>query len=370
MNKLIYFSPVRWDSYYQRPHWFVKWYLNTKSNQVLWVDPFPSRLPKIKDIYSFIFSKHIENKNTKPKNFYVVNFNMIYIFELLAMMGINFNFIFKFYEKKVLKFTSGERDNIVIGKPSFFSRNLLLQHSNRFNFTYDFMDNFSLFHKGISRAHINEIQEKILRESHLVIASSSNLFKYSLKYNKNSICIKNACHIDNNFLMRKKKKNEQKIIFGYVGTISSWFDWDFIISIALNSNNSIVKIFGPCYENIPKHLPRNILVFPKEIKHMNAIRKMSNFDVGLIPFKNNSLTKYVDPIKYYEYRSLGLKVLSSDFGEMREHKKKDKKLFIFNSKINSLGFRSSEFKNCENNFHFYKKNNWNYRFLPLKEYFF
>ncbi len=45
---------------------------------------------------------------------------------------------------------------------------------------------------------------------------------------------------------------------------------------------------------------------------------MAEFDVGLIPFKQNALTAAVDPIKYYEYRALALPVISTDFGEMHE----------------------------------------------------
>jgi len=43
---------------------------------------------------------------------------------------------------------------------------------------------------------------------------------------------------------------------------------------------------------------------------------MQDFDIGLIPFKKNDLTASVDPIKYYEYRALGLPIISTDFGEM------------------------------------------------------
>ena len=35
------------------------------------------------------------------------------------------------------------------------------------------------------------------------------------------------------------------------------------------------------------------------MNHKNAMRLMRDSDVGLIPFKNNKLTSYVDPIKYY-----------------------------------------------------------------------
>ena len=43
---------------------------------------------------------------------------------------------------------------------------------------------------------------------------------------------------------------------------------------------------------------------------------MERFSVGLIPFKRTRLTDGVDPIKYYEYRAMGLPVLTTAFGEM------------------------------------------------------
>ncbi|WP_434603675.1 hypothetical protein [Pseudomonas sp. R1-7] len=61
--------------------------------------------------------------------------------------------------------------------------------------------------------------------------------------------------------------------------------------------------------------PANIKLLP-ECSHASAIAAMATFSVGLIPFKLNRLTASVDPIKYYEYRALGLPVLCTRFGEM------------------------------------------------------
>ncbi len=55
---------------------------------------------------------------------------------------------------------------------------------------------------------------------------------------------------------------------------------------------------------------------------------MARFSAGLIPFRNNSLTAGVDPIKYYEYRAAGLPVLSTSFGEMALRKAEDGVFFL------------------------------------------
>lgn len=69
------------------------------------------------------------------------------------------------------------------------------------------------------------------------------------------------------------------------------------------------------FEPPTRRLPNNINLLPA-CDHAVALKAMTQFHVGLIPFKKNALTASVDPIKYYEYRALGLPVISTDFGEM------------------------------------------------------
>ena len=57
---------------------------------------------------------------------------------------------------------------------------------------------------------------------------------------------------------------------------------------------------------------------------------MRRFDVGLIPFSVNDLTASVDPVKYYEYRGLGLPVVSTCFGEM-SHRAVESGVFLSHS---------------------------------------
>ena len=47
--RLLYFAPVPWDSYEQRPHYFARHWLDL-GGAVLWIDPYPSRLPRWNDL--------------------------------------------------------------------------------------------------------------------------------------------------------------------------------------------------------------------------------------------------------------------------------------------------------------------------------
>jgi hypothetical protein len=53
------------------------------------------------------------------------------------------------------------------------------------------------------------------------------------------------------------------------------------------------------------------------VAHDEALALAAGFDVGIVPFKDTPLTRCVDPLKYYEYRGLGLPVLATSFGELR-----------------------------------------------------
>jgi hypothetical protein len=48
--RLIYLSPVAWNSHIQRPHQLVEWFHNETAGEVLWVDPYPTRLPLWRDL--------------------------------------------------------------------------------------------------------------------------------------------------------------------------------------------------------------------------------------------------------------------------------------------------------------------------------
>ena len=47
---LLYFAPVPWDSYAQRAHYFVRHFLRASGRSVIWIDPYPLRLPVWRDL--------------------------------------------------------------------------------------------------------------------------------------------------------------------------------------------------------------------------------------------------------------------------------------------------------------------------------
>ena len=50
MTALVYVSPLPWHSFAQRPHKFVEWFHARHGGPVLWIDPYPTRLPGPEDL--------------------------------------------------------------------------------------------------------------------------------------------------------------------------------------------------------------------------------------------------------------------------------------------------------------------------------
>ena len=95
-------------------------------------------------------------------------------------------------------------------------------------------------------------------------------------------------------------------VIGYVGTIGRWFDWPLVLEMACALPSLRIQLIGP--EFVPRPvLPSNVEMIP-ECSQAEAVDHIRKFRVGLIPFLRMPLTESVDPIKYYEYRALGVPV--------------------------------------------------------------
>lgn len=318
---VIYLSPVDWNSIAQRPHFFVKYLLDSKkADKVFWINPTPSRLPKLLDIKTRLFNKLEPNSINKVSGLEVISPGFFIPVEPFPILFYTLNLftLYKIYYK--IKNLIDKKNDILFiqGKPSRLAQ--FLCHHLRFKKRiFDMMDDFPYFFTGVSKNSMTSLIHKTLSESDLVIFSSTNLlYKYSSFCKKNCV-IKNACssEIVNIFTSIEHKIFRKKnTIYGYIGNINTWFDWDFIFKLAHEKPTSLIRIIGPCYTSIPNNLPTNVRL-ESAVDHKEIPKILTEFDFGLIPFKINELTESVDPVKYYEYIAANLPVISSYFGEMK-----------------------------------------------------
>lgn len=312
--RLIYLSPVPWTSFCQRPHKFVEWFHTRSKEKILWVDPYPTRLPKFSDIRRI--NMHNSDEKKTPSWLTVLKPSALPIEPLPGSELIN-GVLWQSLYKTLDNFIAAGTCQIGIGKPSKLALKILNRADSCMSF-YDAMDDFSAGYSGsLSRRSMAKNERALVKKVNKILVSSSGLYNNFNSYNSKMTLTLNACSI--NYLPPINTINNnprvKDFVLGYVGTIAHWFNWQLVYKIARHNPLMKVRLIGPVYSPPPLGLPDNIEIL-SPCNHEAALQAMQKFSIGLIPFKLNQLTASVDPIKYYEYISLGLPVLSTKFGEM------------------------------------------------------
>lgn len=318
--RLIYLSPNPWSSFSQRSHEIARYFHSYCKGEVLWINPYPVRFPNLNDLFTR-FKKEHYSETKIPEWLTVVTPKSLPIEPMPLSGGIN-HLLWKNVILRVRRFA--DKSTILgIGKPSVLALSLLSEKIAATSF-YDAMDDFPSFFKGISRQFVARREEQILNQVTTIITSSSILLEKFNKIGNDVRLILNACAVDRlpqPVISRTRKKNEKPVI-GYIGTMGYWFDWHLVASLAKSFPEADFRLIGPVYSFPQISLPHNVSL-ESPMAHGAALKVMTGFDIGLIPFKIVQLTSSVDPIKYYEYRSMGLPVISSSFGEMVKRNESD-----------------------------------------------
>lgn len=310
--RLIYLSPVAWNSFAQRPHRFVQWWLARFGGEVLWLEPYPTRLPRAADFRRLRGAPdHVQQAT--PAGLHVLRVPAWPIEPLPFVHGLNRS-RWASVVQAVTRFAQGRRCTLGIGKPSALAEQLLGASGWAHTF-YDAMDDFPAFFSGLSQRAAERREQRLCAQVDWVMASSSTLHARWTQGARPVHLVRNGLDAAQLPAARDRVAHGSPAVLGYVGTVSGWFDWQWVAQLAQARPQDEVRIIGPVYAAAPMALPTNVKLLPA-LAHADALRAMQDFDVGLIPFQATRLTASVDPIKYYEYRALGLPVLSTRFGDM------------------------------------------------------
>lgn len=317
---LVYFSPVPWNSFSQRPHYFVRWYQSRFGVDVCWIDPYPSRFPKLADFDRLAY-KFKDWQGVCPDWLHVIRPRLLPIEPLKKLAWINRTLwrmqIWLSHSAKLSK-CKNQSVRIVIGKPSDIALVTATDYAPD-SCLYDMMDDIGEFHTGKAKERLRDVESVLIDLADTVWTSSNALLIKTSALHKNVVWVPNGFE---NFTSSAVGNDHQSLvpIAGYVGTIGDWFDWQWLGTLAAALPDYRIEIIGPVYTAIPDALPPNVVML-EAMPHSQALARMRNFRLALIPFKVNNLTQCVDPIKYYEYKAMGLPILSTDFGDMKHHKK-------------------------------------------------
>jgi len=98
----------------------------------------------------------------------------------------------------------------------------------------------------------------------------------------------------------------------YVGAMREWFDTDVVAAVARALPEYGIDCFGVALPSVRQALADLPSVrFEGSLPQQEIAQLAPLYDAALIPFRMSPLTQGVDPLKFYEYTSAGLPVVSS-----------------------------------------------------------
>jgi hypothetical protein len=333
--RLLYFSPVSAGSYAQRPHFMVRAWLAWGVESVLWVNPYPCRLPRWQDLRRA--SGMGEQAGALDPRIRVLDVSALPVEPLPLGPWLNRRLLGRSAWREIERFAlgdgcggpGGQNELIVgVGRPCALALAALREFRGTASF-FDAMDNFPEFHRGLSRRSMRRYEDAVAAEVDLVVASSTFLADKFARRGLRVEKVLNACELNDECGMMNdecRSEHEGRVhhssfiirhspVLGYLGCIGRWFDWPLVVKLAEATPRAQIELVGPCVAPPPVRPPANVRLLPA-CRQSEVAGHLARFAAGLIPFRGDALTAGVDPIKYYDYRAAGLPVLSSRFGEM------------------------------------------------------
>jgi len=307
IKRILYFSFVNWNWIMQRPH-LIPYYLAKEGNDVtfLFLESLTSLLNKkenIKPVNNDYYSRIIKIKKIRmlpfARKYWIIKF----------LNRIWFSLLFRIRYDVVI-FT--HPNQLMYLRPS---------KGRKYSVIYECMDNYSAWIKNENELIKFYNQEKKLVNSADSIVVSSNELKLKLKelYNPNAIeIIFNACDHENLAGMKSGEVQLKHPNLMYIGTMSDWLDTLTLEKFARENPDYTVYLIGPCDINFnyTKNSDLNNIIFTGAVEFKDVPSYIKEGDIMLLPFIVNEITRFVDPVKVYEYLFFNKNIISSYWREL------------------------------------------------------
>lgn len=177
---------------------------------------------------------------------------------------------------------------------------------------------------GYDRQQVLRDEEDLCRRADLVVTSSTALQEAKRAWNPNTILVPHGVDyehfsraLSNNLPTPPDIAEIPHPRLGFFGLIRDWVDLDLLAEVARRRPDWHIVMLGDATVDLTPYraLPNIHFLGRKPYEQLPAYCKQ--FDVGLIPFKINALTRAVNPIKLREYLAAGLPVVSTPLPDVQ-----------------------------------------------------
>ena len=193
---------------------------------------------------------------------------------------------------------------------------------------YDVIDNLDVF-QG-SPGWLRRNHERYLQKADLVTVTSRALYEEVQQTREDALLCPNGVDFEH-FQGTGPSPDPQDLarlaprgapVIGYHGALARWFNYGLIKELASQLREMQFVLLGVDYDRTLQR--EGILDLPNvywlgKIDYARLPAYVRAFDVGLIPFKVNEITRATSPIKLYEYFAAGVPVVSSPLREVQRY---------------------------------------------------
>ncbi len=337
-SDIIIFSLSRWDAPYSSPSFSLAKEF-AKTNNVFYIDhPFSVkdfllnfRSPAVqsrKD--ALLLGRNIYRKSEKfPARLTIVTPRMTLPINFLPE-GKLYNSLSKWNDRIIFNAIRQTIHDFNIGKFIFFNafdpyfcRDFPpdVQPAKK---VYQSMDD--LTQVPYTSRHGTRLEEDIIRKFDITLTTSQELRRLKLKFSDQVYFHPNAADFSSfqraltEIFPRPTEliPAEGRTIIGYTGNIESRIDYQLLKKIIEDHPDKMIVMVGPLtspeYRTIGLTAYSNVITTgAKTIDQLPAY--LQYFDCALIPFKKNTLTRSIYPLKVNEYLAAGRPIVATDFSE-------------------------------------------------------
>lgn len=301
MKKILYVTNVDWNWIKQRPQFIAESLSNFYEILVL---------------YRYWYNR---KGLTEDRNTNITNISRIYALPFVnrspKLKQLNDKIVAWNIRRKVKAF---KPEYVYLTNPMQFAS--LVDNSEQ-KIIYDCMDYYVAFIEDREeRQRLKDLEEKLVNRANLILVSSEKLREniisdYNLEEQVDKIVVvRNGYNGKILSIPTQHKKNNQKLVLAYVGTISHWFDFDIILRSLEDFDNIEYKLIGPISKAvIPEH---DRIHYLGSVPHEKIYQYIENADVLIMPFQINDIVEAVDPVKLYEYINFNKNILTVCYKEI------------------------------------------------------
>lgn len=323
---VLYFSADDWGCGLTTSQTHIAMALAQK-NRVFYINSLGLRKPQVSTgdvgrIYTKL-SKFFRGAQHVAKNIWVLTPAVLPFHDSAIVQKINSVLLTRYIQYYILKF---DMKRLIFW--SFLPNTVNLV--GKFNATksiYYCVDEYSQF-EGVPAAAIRQQERQIIKQVDFVFVTAKTLYESKQAGNPNTFYMPHGVDLshfnqalESNLSIPDDIRKIPAPIIGFYGLIESWLDFELITFLARKRPGWSFVFIGESKVETRRfnHIKNIHFLGKKSYDELPAYNKA--FNVAIIPFILNELTRNVNPIKLREYLAAGSPVVSSRLPEIERYQK-------------------------------------------------